>query len=212
MSDIAKEYLKEREITVLPTLSNDESLLENKLPVKNIFAFGATKVHFSSRISLLDKERLSHLRFLILTNEAIYIFDDDQFNFRVPLSEIKQMIKHKAEKSSRLLLRTSNGLDLLIICKTVSSLVEAIQKVNIAELEVKEVEPNEDLFHLAKLADDLDAYECKLNTNELRDHLEKALEEKKDVLLYLELLRRKDDFDWEGENVVNKAVQYVKSL
>ncbi|KAG2393252.1 hypothetical protein C9374_009829 [Naegleria lovaniensis] len=207
--------------------ATDESLIESKIPAKSIYAFGADKILHSARISLLDSERLSNLRYLIITNEALYIFDDQDFERRIPNEQIIEIVKYQdpagspnvtkspsneQNKSHRLLFRVKDDSDLLIICKGATGVLETLQKQakDCNAYRFSQVDPAEDLFSKATFIEN-QTTKC---SSSLKQSLENALNasELKKVMLYLEYLRRQcSQNEWESDSLILRAIEYVKS-
>jgi hypothetical protein len=199
----------------------DESIIEKtNIPSKVIYAFGDEKILFSTRVSVLDRERLSNLRNFIISNEAIYTFDDDVLERRISFkNDIQELVKYKEteenqRKSYRLLFRVNNDTDLVIICKGATGVLEAIN--NLLKLNIKEIDPTEnDLFLMANLD------ESKVNQNEQVKEWENKLlnllknNEKNNSLIYLytELLRRSKLFNWDESEVIQNELKnnFLKS-
>ncbi|EFC44620.1 predicted protein [Naegleria gruberi] len=206
-----------REIILTSDLATNESIIQSKIPSKFIFAFGASKILHSARISLLDSERLSNLRYLILSDEAIYIFDDQDFERRIPNEHISEIVKSREpsvssteQKSHRILIRvhhSNEGSDLIIISKGATGVLEAFEK---AKYTFTLVDPSEDLFSMARFVSD-NAQQPSIDS--LKQHLDKALQSSdlKNTMLYLETLRRNKHADWENDELISKAIEFVKS-
>lgn len=209
--------------------ATDESLIESKIPAKSIYAFGADKILHSARISLLDSERLSNLRYLIITNEALYIFDDQDFERRIPNEQIIEIVKYQdttgspniskspsneQNKSHRLLFRVKDDSDLLIICKGANGVLETLQKQakDFNAYRFSQVDPAEDLFSKATFIENQSTHTK--SSSSLKQLLENALNasELKKVMLNLEYLRRQcNQNEWESDPLILKAIEFVKS-
>lgn len=213
-----EEQLITREIILTSDHATNESTIESKIPSKFIYAFGAKKILHSARISLLDAERLSNLRYLILSDEAIYIFDDQEFERRIPREHISEIVKSRdptnvtsaEQKSHRILIRvdqSSESSDLIIISKGATGVLEAMEK---AKFKFTLVDPSEDLFAMARFVSD-NAQQPSIDS--LKQHLDKALQSSdvKNTMLYLETLRRNNQVDWDSDELISKAIEFVKN-
>jgi len=207
-STSSSNHFDSRDLVLTSDHSTDESIIVGKIPSKTIYAFGASKILHSARISLLDSERLSNLRYLILSDEALYIFDDSEFERRISNDQVQEIVTNGGDqKSSRLLFRvnpSSSESDLLIICKGATGFVEALEKA----LVFKFSEVADDLFSKARFTSD----PSKPSVDALKQALTSALqsEDVKNTMLNLELLRR-SNVDWENDELISRAIEFVKT-
>ena len=205
---------EQRDLILTSDHSTDESTIESKIQSKYIYAFGADRIIHSARISVLDSERLSNLRYLVISDEAIYIFDDQDFERRIPNEHITEIVKYQdsstsisEQKSHRLLFRVNNDSDVLIISKGASGVLEALEKTGVYTF--SNVDPAEDLFSKARFVETC----THITIDSLKESLQQALQSVnlKKVMLNLELLRRNNQVDWNQDSLILQAIEFVKS-